>query len=246
MTVVPLRWHGATRAARIREHVNARSRVWLRQWSSDPTHTCDARPVDAPSFGASGIGQRWYAAATESGALRLSVHDGAVEQLGIALAGAAAPDGHGLAASIGHRALTDLASQLIEAPGQGALSEVPAPGAGEMDTRHGFMSLAWRMGTVEVGIHLDVRLCDALEPRHTAPGPLEPRAQAIRQSDVALQVVLDLGSVPLANTTSLRVGDVFRTSTALDGVLRLQTGNGIQVAKGELMERDGARALRVK
>lgn len=249
MSVVPLRWQGAARTARLCAKVEERTRDWLAGWSlaggeGMQVEACAQVPrATRPEV--------WMARASGG---RLFVHGPAAffELLGVRLAGVSsgfdalqALDAKTLAAGIGQRAFEDWMRAVI-----GTAVHVERVDRGEigqaLSEHHGAVHLECTVQGLRCEIDLDAGLCDTLVPPERTPqGTLRPLRNALGTQTVTLDVVLDLGHAALADTLALAPGDIVKTTALLASVVRLQAVGGRTIATGALAAADAHRALRI-
>lgn len=245
---LPLRWQPASRIAELHARVEERALGWSRQWfpegrapSIEVTTASDARPE------ALGAGVRWYAIADGDARLTLRVADVALERLGCATAGTATPDQAGLAGGLGRRAVAALLRTLVPSAPAALGDALDAPPCGsDVLSRHGAVGFALSIGTVKCELHVNAALFDTLVPPPAVEhAPLANRHAALGPTTASFDAVLELGEIALADSLSLKPGDVIRTSIAADAVIHLVAPGGRRVASGQLVADDGHRALRI-
>lgn len=247
MAVVPFRWQGRSRREKVRAGVESCLEAWLAQWACGEGFGIEVR-LCAPGHVEHGSNAtaRWVIAHAVGGS---SVHlfsTGDLEaRLGGQLAGVDPGDAAGLAAGIGKRALADLFKQML---GAGAtydwLPEGEGPAASGMEPRCGVVGLECRLDEVDLHLYLDLASCDRIAPAGIPDaGGLERRDVAVLSCDVALQAVLDLGRVALADVSDLAPGEIIKTDVRLDAVVAAMSG-ARTVFSGALVALEGRRALR--
>lgn len=246
--VLPLRWQGAGRIERMRALVAERANAWIAQWATPGAKLAvevETLGAQRPEISAPDI--RWYALRDGSGALTLRIAGSAFEHLGCRLAGLVVSDDVGMAAGIGERALTDLARAFFAANATLSLTAVQGmPAAEEIGLRYGALGVQIAIGTLKVELHFDAALCAALLPvATTAAGSLVALREAIKPLDATFEAVLDLGQAALAESLSLRPGEVLKTSIPISAGIRIKAGDGTDILSGTLVAEDGHRALKV-
>jgi hypothetical protein len=240
MAVVPFRWQGQTRVEQIRALLAARSAEWLRTWSA-PSGALECTLVQSDS---DGLFERWVEILGSAGKIVVGLPTNVFEMIGTYLVGVVAPDSDGLAAGIGQRAFADL-MQSISGASDPLLVKIDRPDPAGVTPRCGVAAFEWRLGSVCIGIFLDAVVCDALAPKQPiATERLTKRADAILHEQVTLKAVLDLGVSSLERTIDLRPGEVIKTETRLDALVRLQADTGDVAITGVLAAEAGQRALR--
>lgn len=245
MSIVPLRWLGNRRADALRDLLQARLAGWLTAWSGPG---CDfVLEKEWPEAGRFDRGGRWHAVDLDGGRVALWLPDGVEAQFGARLPGVSAVGDAGLAAGVGRRALEDAARTLVGRPQARFEPCVEAWPEAMLDRRRGGLMLRWSFVQSSIWIHLDANSCDLLVPARThARSRLDSRKDALGRSDVALEVVLDLGDAVLADLTQLRPGNVLRTTAPVDSVLKLVAPGGAVVATGSLAVQNERRAIRFR
>lgn len=242
--VLPLRWHGASRLARLRSLLSARAGQWLRDWASDGAALdLGLEPLDT------GVGAgQWFETRGDGGAVRACMAASAFDQLGRRLLGAAESDQLGLAEGVGRRAWCDLMRAWFAAASDAeAAIETAAPDPRALAARHGVAGVLLQVAGIRIALYLDPGVCDALVPveRPVAALALSRRGEAMHQAQVGLEVALDLGSAEIGQAFDLRPGEIIRTAVKLDTALILRSATGAALAHGQLIARDGKRAMRI-
>jgi hypothetical protein len=237
--LLPVRWHGASRLARLRSLLSARGGEWLREWSSDKSALdFSLEPLD------SGVGAgQWFATRASGGAVHACMASAAFDQLGRRLLGSNESDTLGLAAGVGRRAWSDLMRAWFAAASEAdALSDAAAPSERALAVRHGVVGLLVQVAGVRIALYLD-----ALVPvdKPAAALALSKRSDAMTQAEVGLEVVLDLGMAEIGQAFDLRPGEIIRTAVKLDTALTLRSTTGAVLARGQLIAQDGQRAIRI-
>ncbi|QDH70139.1 hypothetical protein [Marilutibacter alkalisoli] len=242
MNVVALRWQGASRIERLRSLVEERARQWWGEWALDQSRV--------PAVTVSGDrplvrdGGEWYGIDGSSGRLFLQLPSHAFERLGCLLLGLPEPDSAGIAFGVGRRAISAAVRVLAGAQDEPRhLDHAPAPFF--YAARHGAVSMTWKMDTIDLGVHLDDAMCRSLVPvtGHVAPA-LASRRTAILHEEVSLPVMLDLGRAGLAETLSLRPGEIVKSDVRLGAMVRVVADNGTVVLAGQLAADGDHRAIR--
>lgn len=241
MTAQLIRWQGPTRSEALRSAVSLRVQHWLQQWAvaPDDLHVCLQEASVSDIAG-------WHSAHAVDGACALvGLSRTELAQLGSLLAGAPlriAADSE-LARAVGSGALKALFADLLDEPCEiQTVAEVPMSAA---SARHGWVALQVRSGAMDLVLLIDPVLCDRIDPPRRAATALQPRHTALAASQATLTARLDLGSVDVALVSSLRPGDVLRTSVPLDALLSLSAGHGPVVSRGRLALLDQHKAITV-
>lgn len=242
--LLPVRWHGASRLARLRSLLSARGGEWLREWSSDKAALeFSLEPLD------SGVGAgQWFATRASGGSVHACMASAAFDQLGRRLLGSNESDTLGLAEGVGRRAWSDLMRACFAtASDADALSDAAAPSERALAARHGVVGLLVQVAGVRIAMYLDAGVCDALVPvdKPAAALALSKRSDAMTQAQVGLEVVLDLGMAEIGQAFDLRPGEIIRTAVKLDTALTLRSATGTALARGQLIAQDGQRAIRI-
>lgn len=240
MKVVPIRWLGAGRADELRALVAGRMTRWLASWSRTAERSeCQ---VELLADGSALVGGgEWLAQSGTHGTLWLRSSEETLERFGCRLLSMEVSDGHGIASRVGRRALAELAAQLTASNSE--LRSVPRP-SDELAPRRGVASFACRIDRLRFELHVDDALGAFLLPKAGKQVALIPRLEAIGQSKVELNAVLELGAMKLEDTIVLRPGEVIKTQVPLDRPIAVRNGDGQTVFIGTLVAADGHRALR--
>lgn len=246
--VLPLRWQGAGRIERMRALVAERASGWIAQWAApgaQPAIEVETLGAQRPEITATDI--RWYALRDASGALTLRITGAGFEHLGCKLAGIVASDDVGMAAGIGQRALTDLARAFFAASAPSSLTAVSGmPKAEEIGLRYGALGVQIAIGTIKIELHFDAALFAVLLPvGATAAAPLTALREAVKPLDATFEAVLDLGQAALADSLSLKPGEVLKTSIPVGAGIVIKAGDGTDIFSGTLVAEDGHRALKI-
>lgn len=248
MNVLPLRWQGASRAEALRALVDARIAEWASQWfaaSKAPGVGVEAVAGHRPEQ--AGADARWHALRDGDAVLSLRLAGAAFEHLGCRLANITTADDSGLASGLGQRALTALARSLFGAQAPTVLSEIDGmPAPADIGPRFGALGVQVSIGTIRVEIYCNAALCALLVPAaRVARDTLVSRRDAIGPVDATLDAVLDLGHAALADTLSLKPGEVLKTSIPVSAGLRLVSARGEEILGGTLVADGANRALKV-
>lgn len=238
-----LRWHGPTRREACRARVQARVDAWQRDWCIGTDAVVVASLPLPPAAGHIG----WWIGAAHAGASAwLGRGASNLPALGARMAGQGSADAAGLAERLALRALDDLLARLLDvAPGQ--LQSQEAPGAHDMDPRHGAIGFVLSGPLADHCLVLNDVLCDALVPPERAVGGfLAPRASAVLSERVSLEVALPLGEQSLSESVALRVGEVLMAGPLAAAQVRLLSASGRTVATGSLARSGDQRALRIE
>ncbi len=247
MNVLPLRWQGASRAEALRALLDARVAEWASQWmtvSRASGVVVDALADQRPDAGGEG---RWHALRDGDAILSMRVSPRAFEHLGCLLAGTTTADDAGLSAGLGQRALTGLMRSLFGAQAPASMVAVDGvPAQADIDSRFGAFGMQLSIGTIRIELFVNAALCTRLvPPAQVAREPLVPRRAAIGPVDATLDAVLDLGQAELAETLSLKPGEVLKTSIPVSAGLRLVSSRGEDILGGTLVADGAYRALKV-
>ncbi len=235
-----IRWYGPGRREALRAAVAARLQVWLQQWALAPEGLSVQLSTDAGDSGA------WQCCTGTDGAnawAGLGHTD--LAQLGSLLANAplrhAADSEH--ARAVGSDALQALFAVLLDhastQPQKAALPD------GALVERHGWIALDVCWAAFSFVLLMDPALCDQLAPPQRKSAALTRRASALGPCRATLTARLDLGSVDVALVSSLRPGDVLRTSVPLDAPLSLAAAKGPTISTGRLALLDQHKAITV-
>lgn len=241
MKALPLRWHGAARRERMRAALETLTRDWLSAWSDGLALECnlaqDAGMVDDSIWAkAEAPCGNLYAACTEQG----------LADLGCVLAGVPLAQGHPVASGIGRRALRDYLELVIASVGGHAAVKWDSTLYGiSLDPRHGIAPFQLTVKGVDVMLYADDLLCDLLVPsERRAPSNLVPRLAAMKDEQIALEAILDLGKMDLADFKRLRPGEILKTQSRLDAQAQVRHRTSQSLATATLVRRDGRRALK--
>lgn len=245
MAVLPLRWQSRSRLERVRAEVEGRCESWLGEWSAGARDR-SVQVADAADEGACApASEQWQELRAGDACLRLRLPANAFAEWGRRLLDTREHEAAGLAEGIGRRAFAALAQGLLGVQGEMPVA-IERPASAELASRHGVAALQALVAGVRIGLYFDARACDRLAP---LPAPaavaLIPRSAAIGAGEIALVATLDLGYSPLEQALSLRPGEIIKTGLRLDAPVRLRTPSGEPVLDATLIQRDGARALRV-
>lgn len=247
MNVLPLRWQGASRAEALRALLDARVVEWASQWMTASRASgvvVDALADHRPDQGGEG---RWHALRDGEAILSMRVSPRAFEHLGCLLAGTTTADDAGLCAGLGQRALAGLMRSLFGAHAPASMIAIDgAPAPADIGSRFGAFGMQVSIGTIRIEIRANATLCARLvPPAPVARESLVSRRAAIGPVDATLDVVLDLGQAGLADTLSLKPGEVLRTSIPVSAGLRLVSSRGEDILAGTLVADGAHRALKV-
>lgn len=210
MIVRRIGWQGRSRAVLIGDQLNERFGQWRQGWFGerlneacvliDQQGMCTA---DQDCWQLTGAGGGMWFAAPEDAAILL-----AAEALQLpARAG-------GLLKSVGDSCLRDLFACLwnAELGGKPLIRQTTEP-CGIQDLLR-FGALVYRVEglPIELLVVADRVWCDAQSPRNTSPKPaLIDRRSAIGATRVALKATLDLGEIPLLESTGWTAGELLLT-----------------------------------
>lgn len=248
MSVLPLRWQGASRIDALRMLVEQRVDEWLSHWFlavKAPGATVEL--IGGPRMEAVSSDARWYVLREGDAALHVRLGAGTIEHLGCRLVCIAVADDAGLAAGIGLRAVSALASSLFGSTVTRSLEPLNGtPGAADVGVRHGAVALQIAVGTLCFDLHASAALCARLSPAKAGQcSALVPRRDAIGPVDATLDAMLDLGQVSLADSLSLKPGEVLKTTIPVGADLRLLSPNGEEILAGTLVADGAHRALKL-
>lgn len=241
MTSQLIRWYGPGRREALRAAVAARLQLWLQQWALTPEGLSVQLSTGAID---SGAWQRCTGADGANAWAGLGRTD--LAQLGSLLANA--PLRHATdyehARAVGTDALQAMFASLLEhASTQRPEAALPD---GALVERHGWVALDVCWAAFTFVLLMDPALCDQLAPPQRKSAGLTRRASALGPSRATLTARLDLGSVDVALVSSLRPGDVLRTSVPLDALLSLAAAEGRTVSTGRLALLDQHKAITVE
>jgi hypothetical protein len=125
-----------------------------------------------------------------------------------------------------------------------AIDSMPAPV--DIGSRFGAFGIQVSIGAIRIDIFANAALCARLLPSATITRePLVPRRAAIGPVDATLDAVLDLGQAVLADTLSLKPGEVLKTAIPVSAGLRLVSSRGEDLLGGMLVADGAHRALKV-
>lgn len=247
MNVLPLRWQGASRADALRALLDARIAEWASQWMS--ASKASGVAVDAPADHRADQGGegRWYTLRDGDALLSMRLSPRAFEHLGCLLAGTTTADDAGLSAGLGQRALTVLMRSLFGAQSPSSLTAIDgSPAPSDIGSRFGAFGMQLSIGVIRIELCANAALCARLVPPvQIAREPLVSRRAAIGPVDATLDAVLDLGQTVLADTLSLKPGEVLKTSIPVSAGLRLVSSRGDDILGGTLVADGAHRALKV-
>lgn len=230
MRPMRIRWLGAARRRELLDALQAQVRLWSEEWSVAPD-AFKIEPADDDSLSGA-AGWHWKMAACAAGTLHLGVRLRMLNALGGLLANASVEDRLGLGRRVGERALQSLAARLT---GEGSIGlsvgEMPSVKMREAKFGGLYVNLVGR--GFDALLWLDSGLCDVLcpPPSRTA-APLDRKEAALGQETMILDLVVDLGSATVNDTSGLRVGEVLVSRTPLKNLFHLVTPDGKRIARG--------------
>lgn len=247
MNVQPLRWQGASRAEALRALLDARVAEWASQWMTASRASgvaVDALEDHRPDPGGEG---RWHVLRDGDAILSMRVSSHAFEHLGCLLAGTATADDAGLSAGLGQRALAGLLRSFFGAQLPTSMTAIHGvPAKTEIGSRFGAFGMQLAIGAIRIELCANSALCARLvPPAQFAREPLVSRRAAIGPIDATLDAVLDLGQAGLADTLSLKPGEVLKTAIPVSAGLRLVSSRGEEILAGTLVADGAHRALKV-
>ena len=241
MSARRLRWQGTQRRQRLFDKLRAELSAWLGQWSVDPALLSLSLLEDAAWPETSG----WNWRATDG--LRVGASPTDLDRLGALLARASIDDALHLGRRVGARAWSALLSQFaLAGKTELAWAESHAPSAREREARWGGTAFLLDGSGFTAVLWIDAGLCERWLPASApASSRLQSRDSALGGEPVSLQVVLDLGSATLADTQSLRVGDVLVSSAPLHRAFQLRGAQTRPLAAGHLYRNGERRSIQL-
>lgn len=248
MNVLPLRWQGASRIDGLRLVVEQRVDEWLSLWFvAGKAPGASVELIGGSRVEAVSADARWYAVRDGDAVLHLRLGANAIEHMGCRLASIAIADDAGLAAGIGLHAMSALARSFFGSAVTGSLVPLNGtPGIADVGLRHGAVAVQIAIGALNFDLHANAALCTRLLPAKSgSPSPLVPRRDAIGPVDATLDAMLDLGQVSLAESLSLKPGEVLKTTIPVGAGLRLVSAHGEEILAGTLVADGAHRALRL-
>lgn len=245
MSARRLRWQGERRRQQLLEKLRGELAAWLQQWSVN-ANVLALSPLDGAEV-RSLAGWRWQIASGHGGELRLGAHASGLESFGALLAQATTTDPLALGRRVGERALRALLTQLAGGGNTITIEAGEAPSGRDQEVRFGGFGLRLHGTGFEAVLWLDCTLCDRWLPPEPAKHPtLSTRDSALGRERVTLDIVLELGEAPLAETNGLQVGDVLVSRTPLDSAFHLTAAGARRVASVRLHRQGSRRALQIE
>ncbi|MFC0677992.1 hypothetical protein ACFFGH_09075 [Lysobacter korlensis] len=242
MNVYPLRWVGRARRAELEQALQSRLAPWATQWlRADLESVLASAETGEPDPGELG----WLDAVTSGGTLLIGCTSNVESRLGARLVGLAGEGGSALAPRIGRRALEALAQCLTGAIGA-TLSTCDAPGPKLLAPRAGALLLQLTIGDVRLYLLVDTVLCETVAPVLRRASSLVPREDALGACTASLELRLELGHADLLDVSTLRPGEVLKTTIPVGSLLSLVNPDGSVVRTGHLVARQGRRAIRIQ
>lgn len=244
MRPMRIRWLGPERRRQLLDVLQTQVRCWAEEWSVAP----DAFKVELPDDNRipNGIGWRWQRASGAAGALHLGLPLPMLDALGGLLAQAAVEDRLGLGRRVAERALRSLAARLV-GNDTDALVASEMPSASVREARFGGLCLHLAGKGFHAVLWLDSDVCDALyPPSHRDQGPLHQKAAALGPETMTLDVVVDLGSATVNDTSGLRVGEVLVSRTPLKSPFHLVAADGRRIACGSPCKNGNSLAVQIE
>lgn len=233
--VLPLRWLGRTRRARIEAALQPRIDTWARGW-------CRAQPQLA-SDDALQPDMDWSTASAGDGSIALGVAPCDWALLGAVLLGCPVDGAGPLAEAVAKRAV----AELLEALSGSAATQNEGRSPAVLAPRAGGATFALEVSDVALSIHLDAKACADVVPAASAtPRALVSRREAVAPLSAPLQVTLPLGHLPLEHLAQLKPGDVLRTSIRVGGLVQLAADDGTIARTGHLVADGDHRAIRIQ
>jgi hypothetical protein len=206
-------WQGRSRGLAIREQLEQRFQQWRLGWFG--ARLCNAQVlIDEPDelvVGALG----WRFANAQSGMWMLTSDDAGIRLAGEALQLPAR--GMDLVRRVGESCLEDLALSLWGPDSNGKPGSVrAAPGEVAADLlRYGGLAYSIAGLPIDVTILVDRGWCDAqIPPQPSRRLALTDRRVAIGSTRVVLKATVDLGEIPLMESTGWSQGELLLTDAA--------------------------------
>lgn len=188
----------------------------------------------------------WGSAVTPTGTVYLGAPRDALNALGGQLAQASVGNDLGLGQRISERALRALMVRLL-GDTSACLWPGDPPSAKEREKRFGGLSVRLRGPGFNAALWLDSRACDVLCPTPAKDlGALNRIESALGSERVSLDVALNFGPATIGDTRGLRVGEVLVSRTPLDGLFKIATPDGKQIARASLFRAGASRAVRIE
>lgn len=244
MRPMRIRWLGPARRRKLLDALQTQVRLWSEEWSVAPDGF-KIEPVDSDSL-PSAAGWHWRVAACPTGALHLGVRPHMLNALGGLLAHASVEDRLGLGRKVGESALQSLAARLV---GDGSVGLVVGemPSLKMSQARFGGLYVNFVGRGFDALLWLDSGLCDVLCPKPSSgQAPLDRKEAALGQEKMTLDVVIDLGSATVNDTSGLRVGEVLVSRTSLKNLFHLVTPDGKRIARGSPCRNGTSLALQIE
>lgn len=188
----------------------------------------------------------WSSAVTPAGTIYLGAPHDALRTLGGHLAQASVGNDLGLGQRISERALRALMVRLL-GDASACLWPGDPPSTKEREKRFGGLSVRLRGLGFNAALWLDSRACDVLCPEPWKDfGALNRIESALGSERLTLDVALSFGPATVEDTRGLRVGEVLVSRTPLDGLFKIATSDGKQIARASLFRAGASRAVRIE
>lgn len=218
---------------------------WSSDWSAPGNILQILNAEDAPTFQSD---LEWIRISAADRALTLGMDAGFRERFGILLAGASSGCNSGIAARVGNRAILALCAAWLDEDIKRIKCEIiTRVNPALLDARYGNVALVLTSAGVELQVICHLQLIDYYFPK-TAPSVLQliKPLMAASEESVPMQVMIDLGSVPLAMAVDLKVGDVLVSGTCIDSDMTLTTFfGGERLAAVSLHRKDSIRTIQI-
>lgn len=242
MNVYPLRWLGPARKAELEQAFQSRLAAWNAQWIREDLRS----ELALAEFSDGDFDEStWLSAVTSAGTLVIGCAPNALPRLGARLVGLGGDGGSALAPRIARRALEALARCLTgDATTSLVACDSPAPSL--LVPRAGSLRLWLSTEDLRLPLIADCALCDSTVPAARPAAALVRREDALGTSTASLELRLELGHADLIDISTLRPGEVLKTTTPVGSLLSLVNPDGSVVRTGHLAARQGRRAIRIQ
>lgn len=242
MNVHPLRWLGPARKAGLEQAFQSRLAAWNAQWVREDLRS----ELALAEFSDGDFDEStWSSAASPTGTLVIGCAPNALPRLGARLVGLGGDGGSALAPRIAYRALEALA-QCLTGHATTPLIACDSPGPSLLAPRTGSLRLWLSIEDLRVALIADCALCDSALPMARRDVALVRREDALGMSTASLELRLELGHADLIDISTLRPGEVLKTTIPVGSLLSLVNPDGSVVRTGHLAARQGRRAIRIQ